>query len=116
MYKDRLGDRWHKTNPLNKLINAGIIVAGGSDSPITPIDPLLGISSAVNHPNPAHRISPLQALEMFTKNGAYAISAENRIGQLKENYQADFVVLDQDPLENIPNQITAVYKKGKSLK
>jgi len=115
MYKDRLGDRWQKTNPLKQLLEAGIMVTGGSDSPITPIDPLLGIKSAVNHPNPAHRISPLQALEMFTKNGAYAISAENRIGQLKENYQADFVVLDQDPLENIPNQITAVYKKGKSL-
>lgn len=115
MYKERLGKRWQKTNPLNKLINSGIIVAAGSDSPITPINPLLGISSAVNHPNPEHRISPLQALQMFTKSGAYAICAENRVGSLKENYQADFVMLNQDPLENIPNQIHAVYKKGKNL-
>jgi predicted amidohydrolase YtcJ len=115
IYKERLGERWQKTNPLKQLHEAGIIVAAGSDSPITLIDPLLGIKSAVNHPNPAHRISPLQALEMFTKNGTYAICAENRIGQLKENYQADFVVLDKDPMENIPNQINAVYKKGKNL-
>ncbi len=115
MYKERLGERWQKTNPLNKLINSGILVAAGSDAPITPIDPLLGISSAVNHPNPEHRISCLYALQMFTKNGAYAICAENRIGILKENYQADFVVLDNDPLENTANKICRVYKKGNQL-
>lgn len=115
MYSDRLGERWQNTNPLRKLIDAGIIIAGGSDAPITPIDPLLGIKSAVNLPNKEFRISPVEALKMFTKNGAYAIFAEDRIGALKENYQADFVVLEQNPLETIESKVHTVYKSGKNI-
>ncbi|MCX8014528.1 MAG: amidohydrolase [candidate division WOR-3 bacterium] len=116
MYAQRLGDRWQKTNPLKKLFDAGIIVAGGSDAPITPIDPLLGMKSGVEHPNPEFRISPLQALQMFTKNGAYAVFNEDRIGMLKENYQADFVVIKNDPMKTTDNQILKVFKSGRELK
>ncbi len=116
MYAQRLGKRWEKTNPLKKLLNAGIIVAGGSDAPITPIDPLLGIKSAVQHPNQEFRISPIQALKIFTKNGAYAVFLEDRLGILKENYQADFIVLEQDPIMTTKNKILKVFKSGKELK
>jgi predicted amidohydrolase YtcJ len=115
MYSERLGERWQKTNPLKKIINTGIIIAGGSDAPITPINPLLGIKSAVNLPNPNNRISNLEALKMFTYNGAYAVFAEDRIGSLQQNYQADFVVLDHDPMTTTANKISRVYKAGKEL-
>jgi len=115
MYAERLGERWRKTNPLRKLIDAGIIIAGGSDSPITPVDPLLGIKSAVNLPNKKFSISSTEALKMFTKNGAYSVFAEDRIGMIKENYQADFIVLDQDPITTTDNKIFEVYKTGKEL-
>lgn len=115
MYAQRLGTRWQQTNPFKKLFNQGIIIAGGSDSPITPINPLLGIKSAVHHPNPEYRISPIQALKMFTSNGAYAIFAEDRIGKIAPNYHADFVVLEKDPLQFVENKIIAVYKSGKKI-
>jgi hypothetical protein len=115
MYFKRLGKRWQKTNPLRSMLDAGITVAGGSDAPITPIDPLLGIKSAVNLPNPEHSISKLDGLKMFTKNGAYSVFAEDKIGMLQENYQADFVILDQDPLATTENKISEVYKTGKKI-
>ncbi|MEO0083708.1 MAG: amidohydrolase [candidate division WOR-3 bacterium] len=115
MYAQRLGTRWHQTNPFKKLFDQGIIIVGGSDAPITPIDPLLGIKSAVQHPNPDHRISPIQALKMFTTNGAWAIFAEDRIGKIASNYQADFTVLEKDPLQFNDNKIIAVYKAGKKI-
>ncbi|MEO0092504.1 MAG: amidohydrolase [candidate division WOR-3 bacterium] len=116
MYALRLGTRWQKTNPLKKLFDAEITVVGGSDAPITPIDPLLGIRASIEHPNTEFRIKPLQALKMFTKNGAYAVFSEDRIGMLKENYQANFVVLKNDPSMTTENEILKVFKMGKELK
>ncbi len=116
MYSKRLGERWRKTNPLRKLIDTGIIIAGGSDAPITPLEPLLGIKSAINLPNKEFCISPIQALKMFTKNCAYSVFAEDRIGVLKENYQADFIVLSKDPMITSDNKICDVYKYGKKIK
>ncbi|MEO0074674.1 MAG: amidohydrolase [candidate division WOR-3 bacterium] len=115
MYAERLGQRWQNTNPYRKLIEKGIIIAGGSDAPITPINPLLGISTAANMPNPEHSITLQEALKMFTCNGAYAIQAENRIGSLSIGADADFIVLEKDPLATTDNKIIAVFKKGKRL-
>ncbi len=115
MYAERLGQRYKLTNPYRKLIDAGIILCGGSDSPITSLDPLLGIKSAVNHPNPEHRITNKQAFQMFTKNGAYAIFKEKEIGMLKPNFLADFLVLSADPFQTLDFQILEVYKAGKKI-
>jgi predicted amidohydrolase YtcJ len=49
-----------------------------------------------------------QALELYTLGGAYA-SGEHRIkGRLVPGYLADFVVLEQDPLETDPMQLGAI--------
>jgi predicted amidohydrolase YtcJ len=55
---------------------------------------------------------------MYTTNAARLSSDEGRIGVLKTNSQADFVVTDQDILHshNIGKiKIEQVYKKGKKL-
>jgi hypothetical protein len=115
MYSERLGSRAKLTNPYRKLIEAGIIFCGGSDSPITPLDPVLGIKSAVNHPNPKHRITTKQALQMFTKNSAYAIFKENETGILKPDFLADFLVLSDDPFNTLNFKLLEVYKAGKKI-
>lgn len=115
MYAKRLGERWQKTNPYRKMIDAGIMLAGGSDAPITPINPLLGIKTALAMPNPEHSISLSEALKIFTYNGAYAVKEENRIGSLKQGLDADFVVLEKDPMLYADNKILAVYKAGKRI-
>jgi predicted amidohydrolase YtcJ len=112
MYEKRLGERSKLTNPFRKLIDAGIMLCGGSDSPITPIDPLLGIASAINHPNPDFRVCLNEGYGMFTKNGAYAIFMENTIGSLKPGSFADFLVISSDPLSGPDFEILEVYGDG----
>ena len=99
MYDTRLGkERALMTNPFRQIVDAGIKIAGCSDSDVMPIDPLLGVHAAVNHPNPNSRITPYEALEMYTINGAYAIFQDKQKGSLQIGKKADFVILDQNPL------------------
>jgi hypothetical protein len=82
-----------------RLIARGLTVSGGSDSPVTDIDPLLGIHSAVNNPRASRRTSLEDALKMFTVNGAWVAHDEGDYGMLKTGLAADLVVLGADPRE-----------------
>lgn len=121
MYDTRLDkDRSSMTNPFRAIIDAGIKIAGCSDSDIMPIDPLLGVHSAVNHPNNKSRITPYEALEMFTINGAYGIFKEHSKGSLAPGKIADFIVLDGNPLEIDPTkikdiQVLSTFKSGRLI-
>jgi predicted amidohydrolase YtcJ len=98
MYARRLGPgRAQRTNPFRSLMEAGVIIAGGSDSYVTPVDPLAGIAAAVNHPTPEQRISVVEAVRMFTANGAYLGFQEREKGELETGMRADLVVLCEDP-------------------
>ncbi|NLO88634.1 MAG: amidohydrolase [Firmicutes bacterium] len=98
-YAATLGPRgWQNANPLGWAVAAGLLVAGGSDSDVTPLDPLLGIHAAINHHNPDQRISLEQAVAMFTENGALAAGLGDR-GRLEPGLRADMAVLDRDPWE-----------------
>jgi len=81
------------------LIKAGLVVCGGSDSPVTPLQPLLGIESAVNNSNPLRRVSLTDALKMYTSNSAWAAHEEKIKGTIEKGKNADFVVLEKDPYE-----------------
>ena len=100
MYEKRLGkERANRAFPLNTMIKKGMLVTGGSDSPITPINPLLGIHSAVNHSNIKEGISIKEAIKLFTINGAKAIFQENDRGSLEVGKKADIVMLNENPLK-----------------
>lgn len=118
LYERRLGvKRAKKLNPLKKIINKGLKIAGGSDSPITPLNPLLGIHAAVNHNNKESRLDVGDGLRMFTTYSAYACFREDNVGKLGTGYKADFAVLSEDPFD-IPKEqikdvkIEKVYKEG----
>ena len=97
---DRVGPtraRW--VYPFKTLLQDGIQVAGGSDCPVEPINPLLGIYAAVaREALPQERITVDDALRVYTVNGAYASFEENVKGSIEEGKLADFVVLSHDPL------------------
>lgn len=100
MYEVRLGEiRRRRTNPFATILAHGGRIAGGSDSDVTPIEPLLGIHSAVNHPTVEERISPYDALKLFTLNGAIAIGKETIKGKIAKGYLADLCLLEDNPLE-----------------
>jgi predicted amidohydrolase YtcJ len=103
MYASRIGERWRRTNRLRTILDAGIVIAGGSDTNVTPAQPLLGIHAAVNHPNEEQRVSVEEALRMMTLNAAYGGFNERRHGSLSPGKDASFVVLDRD-LMSVPSE------------
>jgi len=106
MYARRLGrKRALMTNPYRSLVDAGVIIAGGSDSYVTPVDPLAGIAAAVNHPNPRHRLSPEEAVRIFTANGARLCFQEKEKGLLAKGMKADLVILSADPRQTPAQEI-----------
>lgn len=100
LYKEALGDRHMRTNMFREILDEGIVICAGSDSYLTPVDPLLGIYSAVNHPKEAHRVSLDEAIRMFTVDAAYAVNAEKEKGCVSEGKRADLVILSKN-IENL---------------
>jgi predicted amidohydrolase YtcJ len=51
---------------------------------------------SVNGWYPEQKLSIHEAVSAYTIGAAYAANAEDRLGQLAENYLADLIVLDED--------------------
>ena len=100
MYDVRLGTpRMRTMNALGRAERAGAMLCGGDDSPVCEFSPLEGMHAAVHHHEPSERLTPGQALAMYTYNAAHLAHAERETGLLMPEYYADFVVLDRDPLD-----------------
>ncbi|MBI4857089.1 MAG: amidohydrolase [Acetobacterium woodii] len=106
VYEERVGaERNRRAYPIRDFIDAGIIVNGGSDSNVTPINPLLGIHAAVNPPYMQNAITPDEALRLFTIDGAFTAKEEKIRGSLIPGKAGDITVLDQNPLVVSPESI-----------
>lgn len=121
MYETRLGvERSLKTNPFREILDNDIVVIGCSDSDVMPVDPLLGVHSAVNHPNINSRVPVYDALKMYTRNGAYSLFQENNKGTIEKGKYADLIILDNNPLRCRKDKIKDIailntIKGGKSI-
>ncbi|MBY0513506.1 MAG: amidohydrolase [Gemmataceae bacterium] len=88
------------------LLDAGATLAFGSDWPVAPLNPLVGVEAAVNrrtlggkHPNgwfPEQRISVAEALGAYSTGSAFAAFQEKDRGSLAVGKFADLVVLSRD--------------------
>jgi predicted amidohydrolase YtcJ len=97
-YRTLLGDlRVKRTHPFRSILDEGILVSGGSDAPVTRMNPLGGIQACVTHPNNEQRIDVYEAIELFTINGAKIGFEEELKGSIEAGKLADFVVLSDDP-------------------
>jgi len=90
--------------PIATLINNGVKVVGSSDCPIVPVNPLIGIYSSVSRMAengelvlPEERVSPLEALRMYTAEASKATFEETSKGSITPGKLADLVVLNGDP-------------------
>ena len=99
MYEQRLGaERAWRMNPFRTLLERGLEVGGGSDSPVTPLDPMLGVWALENHHDPSQRLGREAAMRLFSVGAARLAHLEKK-GRLEPGSSADFAAYDVDPLE-----------------
>jgi predicted amidohydrolase YtcJ len=120
---DHLGiERAKWLHPLKTLLNEGIKVAGGSDCPMEPLNPLLGMQETVVRASyPEQRLTFEEALRMYTLDAAYCSFEENVKGSIEEGKLADLIALSADPNEVVPEKIKdtrveMVFIDGKPIK
>ena len=94
MYAHRLGPtRAAGMNPFADLVAAGVPMAFGSDSPVTPIDPWAAVAAAMNHHERAQRIPAEIAFRAHTRGGWRAARREQTgAGELRVGAPASFAV------------------------
>ena len=92
MYARRLGaERARTLNPFAALLRAGVPLAFGSDSPVTPLDPWGTVRAAAFHRNPDHRVSVRAAFTAHTRGGWRAVGRDDA-GVLVPGAPADYAV------------------------
>ncbi|MFF8538263.1 amidohydrolase [Streptomyces sp. SAS_267] len=92
MYAQRLGaERARTLNPFAALLRAGVPLAFGSDSPVTPLDPWGTVRAAAFHRTPEHRVSVRAAFTAHTRGGWRAVGRDDA-GVLVPGAPADYAV------------------------
>ncbi|MFJ9666281.1 amidohydrolase [Streptomyces sp. NPDC101219] len=98
MYARRLGaERARTLNPFAALLRAGVPLAFGSDSPVTPLDPWGTVRAAAFHRTPEHRVSVRAAFTAHTRGGWRAVGRDDA-GVLVPGAPADYAVWRTGPL------------------
>jgi predicted amidohydrolase YtcJ len=98
-----------------KLLDAGAVIASGSDFPVEESNPLLGFYAAVTRQDatgkpvggwmPRQRMTREEALASFTRHAAFAAHAETLTGSIEAGKLADLVVLSRDIMRVPPRDI-----------
>ncbi|WP_405919115.1 amidohydrolase [Streptomyces longwoodensis] len=92
MYAQRLGaERARTLNPFAALLRAGVPLAFGSDSPVTPLGPWGTVRAAAFHRTPEHRVSVRAAFTAHTRGGWRAVGRDDA-GVLVPGAPADYTV------------------------
>jgi hypothetical protein len=116
MAEDRLGSQRIKgAYAWQRVLDAGVTIASGSDFPVEPANPFYGLHAAVTRQDredaPAggwyadQALTIEQALNSFTIDAAFAGHAEQQLGRLLPGFRADFIVLKESPLTLPPGDL-----------
>ena len=100
---------------MRSLIDAGMVLPGSTDSPVSDGEPLMSMHDMVNRTTqtgaeftPSERITVEQAVRAYTYGSAYAVRQEQHLGSLTVGKLADAVVLSDDLFEIAPDRIRTV--------
>jgi len=115
----RIGpERLKTTYAFRSLLDNGAVVTFGSDWPVAPLNPLLGVYAAVTRRTldeknpggwiPDQKITVEQALTCYTRSNAYAMFAEDVLGVIRPGWLADIIVLSESPFKVDPVNIKAI--------
>ncbi|MEX2375677.1 MAG: amidohydrolase [Dehalococcoidia bacterium] len=108
-------DRTSRMFAHRSLLDGGVTVAGSSDYPCGPYEPLLGIQSCVTRlgldgaqVGIEQRITIDEAIDMFTVGSALATGEQRDKGRLVRGHLADVVVLAQHPSDVHTDEIAQI--------
>ncbi|MFN8523960.1 MAG: amidohydrolase family protein [Chloroflexota bacterium] len=90
-------ERAHRKTHVRRALDAGALVAGGSDADVRPMLPLAAMRYLVEDPRPGRSISLDEAVAMYTVGAAAAAFQEHLVGSIEPGTLADLVVLSGDP-------------------
>lgn len=107
IYVKYYGDRVNWMFPLRAYLDNGITAALGSDSPVIEADPMIGLYGALTRADKCsgivagkdQRIGIMDAIRMYTYNGAYASLEEKIKGSIEPGKLADLVILSENILD-----------------
>ena len=109
---DRIWEGHAGAYAYRSLLDAGALLANGSDAPVEELDPLKGIVAGVlrtldERPawRPEQALTVTEALEATCVAPVWLAGDEDRRGRLGPGMLADLVVLDRDPLLCQPEQL-----------
>lgn len=115
-YETFYGERVDYMFPLRRYLDKGIITAIGSDTPVILPNPMESLAGAVTRQDRntgkecggSQKIDMLEAIRMYTYNGAYVAFEEDIKGSLEEGKLADMVILSEDILKTENSRIKEV--------
>jgi len=96
---ERLGRRAKYVYAYRSLMDAGLTLGGGSDSPVEPYNPWLSISAAmtrgsIRHINPHESLSLHESIYLYTK-GSATLGLDSDLGELRKGAKADLVLVSE---------------------
>jgi predicted amidohydrolase YtcJ len=113
--------RWKDTFPWRAIKDQGVVLAFGTDWPVSPLSPLHALHCALSRQpwgqgQPDQRLTLGEALDAYASAGSYALFTENLRGQIAVGMRADVVLLrgDVHGLAQRPDavEIVGVYVDG----
>ncbi|MEH6396467.1 CIA30 family protein [Pseudoalteromonas sp.] len=101
---------------IQQLQQAGVVIGTGSDAGNPYTLHGLGLHNEIDALKTAG-LTNAQIIDAATINGAHAINQSNNIGQLAIGFEASFILLEQNPIEDINaiHSISQVYKSGEQV-
>jgi predicted amidohydrolase YtcJ len=96
-------ERAARIMPFRTYLDAGVPLAGSSDSTVADFNPWVGMATALTRRTVTGRVlgagevlTPEEALALYTTGAAFAMGREGELGRLAPGYRADLAVLDRD--------------------
>lgn len=109
-------ERAARAMPMRTYLNAGVPLAGSSDSPITDFCPWVGMTAACTRRTalgrvlgPEEALTAGEALRSYTSGGAFGMGRERDLGSIEIGKAADLLVLDRDPFALAPDALWEVW-------
>lgn len=111
-----LGSRSSYAYAYRSLLDSGAPVVLGSDAPVEPFNPFYGLHAAVTRRrldgspgrdgwHPSQRLTLKEALTGFTVTPAMISGQVSHLGKISPGYQADFILLKEDPYKIDPQEL-----------